>query len=481
MWVDFATGRPALAHRARLAPAPKIDVGGSRSSSSYGNGAAWTGDYRDGRVTRVDGRTNTVTETTTVAAAQSLAAGGGSVWVSVAGGTREGTLPAAMCAAMESGGAKPDVLIASNLPLRGTEADITRAEGGRDPLGAQGSRLPRGPLRRRLPVVRRLDGPDRSYENRRCAANANAFARAERDRGRDRSYHSFCAMLEIPILNRAPGGAVALVSPSTTAPELTRGPPDSSTRPAYATTSRDRRGDVAGVAHALLARDLRALARLPARCDQTDSRARITVPFRRAAARLRTSGSPDRTGSTSSPKAYAALAERVARSRADGVVIDGSVGSGGGALIKALRARLGVRGSRSWSATSSTSAICSTGGERGARRLPRHDRVLSRRESLTARATRFVTGFGSAARRGTAMNAAQAAEVVLDGDRTLEWTRAGVLRALRSRRVKDGILGSFAFDRNGDINPASVTILRVTGAMSRDSFLTTSREPSSSV
>jgi len=38
-----------------------------------------------------------------------------------------------------------------------------------------------------------------------------------------------------------------------------------------------------------------------------------------------------------------------------------------------------------------------------------------------------------------------------------------VLEQLRATEVKDGILGSFRFDRNGDITPASVTILRVTG------------------
>jgi hypothetical protein len=30
--------------------------------------------------------------------------------------------------------------------------------------------------------------------------------------------------------------------------------------------------------------------------------------------------------------------------------------------------------------------------------------------------------------------------------------------------VKDGLLGSFGFDRNGDITPASVPILRITGS-----------------
>ena len=44
-------------------------------------------------VTRVDGRTHAVTKQVRIEAAQALAVGAGSAWVSVAGGTRDGTLP----------------------------------------------------------------------------------------------------------------------------------------------------------------------------------------------------------------------------------------------------------------------------------------------------------------------------------------------------------------------------------------------------
>ena len=38
-------------------------------------------------------------------------------------------------------------------------------------------------------------------------------------------YNSYCAQVEIPILNRAPGGPVPMISPSNTYPGLTRGGP----------------------------------------------------------------------------------------------------------------------------------------------------------------------------------------------------------------------------------------------------------------
>ena len=39
-----------------------------------------------------------------------------------------------------------------------------------------------------------------------------------------------------------------------------------------------------------------------------------------------------------------------------------------------------------------------------------------------------------------------------------------MLAKLRASDVKNGILGSFRFDRNGDITTASIPILRITGA-----------------
>ena len=83
--------------------------------------------------------------------------------------------------------------------------------------------------------------------------------------------------------------------------------------------------------------------------------------------------------------------------------------------------------------------------------------------SLTPAAARFAARFGPAAHRGYAMNAAAAAEVVLQAIARSDGTRASVLRSLRSLHVNDGILGTFTFAQ-GDISPARVTVLRVTGS-----------------
>jgi ABC-type branched-subunit amino acid transport system substrate-binding protein len=82
---------------------------------------------------------------------------------------------------------------------------------------------------------------------------------------------------------------------------------------------------------------------------------------------------------------------------------------------------------------------------------------------LTPAAEGFLRDFGEAD-SGYALEAAQATELVLRAIARSDGSRASVLEELQASRVKDGLLGSFRFDRNGDISPASVPILRITGS-----------------
>ena len=63
------------------------------------------------------------------------------------------------------------------------------------------------------------------FEFRKCAANASAFAHAEKLVAVIGPWSSYCGQFQIPILNRAPGGPLAMVSPSATHSGLTRGGP----------------------------------------------------------------------------------------------------------------------------------------------------------------------------------------------------------------------------------------------------------------
>ena len=84
--------------------------------------------------------------------------------------------------------------------------------------------------------------------------------------------------------------------------------------------------------------------------------------------------------------------------------------------------------------------------------------------ALTAAGRRFARDMGTDAQFLGVLEAGQATELVLSAIARSDGTRASVLKELRASEVNDGILGSFRFDRNGDITTASIPMLRITGA-----------------
>jgi branched-chain amino acid transport system substrate-binding protein len=85
-------------------------------------------------------------------------------------------------------------------------------------------------------------------------------------------------------------------------------------------------------------------------------------------------------------------------------------------------------------------------------------------ERLDKAGSRFVAHFET--RIGTsphpyAVYAAQAAHLLLDAIANSSGARESVGQAVLRAKVDDGLIGSFSFDRNGDLEPAPVTVFRV--------------------
>ena len=86
-------------------------------------------------------------------------------------------------------------------------------------------------------------------------------------------------------------------------------------------------------------------------------------------------------------------------------------------------------------------------------------------EQLPATGKQFVAAFGRAAGEVPGpypAYAAQAHEVLLDAIGRSNGTRASVTKELLATRVKNGILGTFSIDRNGDTTAGAITIYRIT-------------------
>ena len=154
---------------------------------AFGEGALWAANYADGTIARIDPATNEVTPTRMPGNLQGIAAGEGSAWVSVVGGTSAGPLSTAACGPLESGGKSPDLLIVSDFPLQAAELARTYApDPGCDPLRAPAPRVPGRQLRRRLPSVRRRDGAGRRVERRQVHGKREGVCGGRAGRGRHR-------------------------------------------------------------------------------------------------------------------------------------------------------------------------------------------------------------------------------------------------------------------------------------------------------
>jgi ABC-type branched-subunit amino acid transport system substrate-binding protein len=158
----------------------------------------------------------------------------------------------------------------------------------------------------------------------------------------------------------------------------------------------------------------------------------------------------------------AGLLDDIERSGAEGLVLTGDP-FGGADLLKALRARFGNRLKilADFYYASGPETLDATG--RAAQGLYVATSDLSRTDIvLTPKGRRFMEVYGPDVQfGGFVLEAAQATELVVQAIARSDGTRASVLRELKASRVKDGLLGSFRFDRNGDLTPATVAIVRI--------------------
>jgi branched-chain amino acid transport system substrate-binding protein len=309
------------------------------------------------------------------------------------------------------------------------------------------------------------------FDEGKCAANARAYAANPDVVAVIGPFNSPCAVAALPELNRAPGGPLATLSPSNSFVGLTRaGPGIDPSLPAglYPTGRRNYlrvfpTDDLQGAALALLARD-RDRRRVYVLDDgEPGYGALMATAFETAARRLRLSVVGRATWD---PRAdgYAALAGRIARSGAQAVFLGGLLDNNAARVVRDLRARLGT----------SVDLL----GPDGLTPLP----LLVERagkaalgvyvslggavtERLPPAGARFVERFGKTqagvAIEPSAVYAAQAAQVLLDAIARSDGTRGSVLKELFDTRVRDGLLGSFGFDADGDISESPITIMRV--------------------
>ena len=390
------------------------------------------------------------------------------------GGGGATALPSSSCGAIRyEGEGKPDLLIASDLPLQGANRSLTTEmadavefilkqhdwKAGGKTIGYQSSDD--------------STAQAGSWDSAKCSANARAYANDEDVVGLIGTFNSGCAKLVIPVLNRAPDGPLAMVSPANTYPGLTiSGPGTESGEPDnyYPTGERNYARVVwndqfQGAADAQFAKSI-GLKKVYVLTDKETYGNGIATLFQQYAKKLGIETIP------SSPQAwdknassYDAIASKIKSSGADSVFLGGIICNNGGKLIKDLRDGLGPQ-VKIFGPDGFTPITATIDGAGQASENMYITQPGIPADQLTGAGKTFVSDF--TAQEGRAPDpytnyAAQAADVLLRAIDEAKGERKDVATHLFGMKVDNGILGTFEIDDSGDTTLGTVSVWQVKG------------------
>jgi branched-chain amino acid transport system substrate-binding protein len=388
------------------------------------------------------------------------------------GGGGVSALPSASCGAIRyEGDGDPDYLIASDLPLQGANRALTTQMADAIEFILKQQDWKAGDYKIGYQSCDDSTAQAGSWDSAKCSSNARAYANNQDVIGIVGTFNSGCAKLEIPVNNRAPDGPLAMVSPANTYPGLTIGGPgtESGEPDNYYPTGKRNYARVVwndqfqGAAGAQLAQQLK-LKKVYVLTDKETYGNGIANLFVNYAKKLNIGTLPGRPEAwDKNASSYEAIASRIKASGADSVFLGGIVCNNGGKLIKDLRAGLGpnvqIFGPDGWTPISATiqgAGQASEGMYITQPGLPA--------DQLKGEGKKFVDEFS--AEIGTAPNpytayAAQAAAILLDSIADSDGSRASVSEGIFNRDVKNGILGDFKIDENGDTTLGIVSVYQI--------------------
>jgi branched-chain amino acid transport system substrate-binding protein len=380
-------------------------------------------------------------------------------------------LPASSCSAIQN--PSGNLLIASDLPLQGSgrtqTSQMTRAI--KYVFAQHGWKAGKYSL-----AYQSCDDSTAQagkWDSGKASANANAYAQNSSVAGVIGTFNSGAAEIEIPILNRAPNGPVAMISPANTYVGLTHGGPGTAAgEPGkyYPTGKRNyarvvAADDYQGAADAILAKSL-GIKKVFILNDKEAYGLGVATNFRNAAKKLglTISGFTAWDGKASS---YEALAVKIKSSGAQGVFVGGLICENGGKVIKDIHAGapsakiLMPDGFTPVSATVQQAGGAAEGTYVSVAGLPN--------SALKGAGKKFVVNFTKADHKAPdpySVYAAQAAEAMVAAIAQSNGTRSDITKQVFKINLKNTILGALSFNSNGDVTANPVTIYKVKGGKS---------------
>ncbi len=312
------------------------------------------------------------------------------------------------------------------------------------------------------------------WDSGKVSANGNAYAQNSSVIGVIGTFNSGAAEIMIPILNRAPNGPIAMISPANTYVGLTH--PGAGTQAGepgkyYPTGKRNyarvvAADDYQGAADALLTQSLK-VKKVFILNDKEAYGLGVATNFKNAALKLgiKVVGFTAWDGKASS---YEALAVKIKASGAQGVFLGGLICENGGKLIKDVRAGapnvkiMMPDGFTPVSATIQGAGTAAEGSFVSVAGLPN--------TALKGAGKAFLKAFTKADHRPPdpySVYAAQATVAMVAAIAQSNGSRSDVAKQLYKIKLKNSILGNVSFNGNGDVTANPVTIYTVKGGKTK--------------
>jgi branched-chain amino acid transport system substrate-binding protein len=383
-------------------------------------------------------------------------------------------LPSASCTDIEyEGEGDPQVLIASDLPLQGSSRTQTLQMTAAIRQVLATNNWMAGDVTVGYQSCDDSTAQAGKWDPGKCSQNANAYAENQALLGLIGTFNSGCAAVIIPVLNQAPGGGVAMISPANTYVCLTEGGPgcaDDEPDRYYPTGARNYVRVVAHDAYqgAALAQFMQeqGTTKLYILNDREAYGLGVAENVRGAAENL---GIEVVGFDAWDPRAsnYEALMTKIQNSGADGVFLGGLIDENGAQVIKDKVRVLGDNEAvklymPDGFTTQQTIDEAGVENTQGAFFSVAGVPV----EEFTGSAADFIAEFeptlGGDPVDPYAIYGAQAAQILLDAIAASDYTRAGVIEQIFATEVSGGFLGDFTFTEFGDPTLASGAVIGFT-------------------
>jgi branched-chain amino acid transport system substrate-binding protein len=384
-------------------------------------------------------------------------------------------LPSASCTDIEfEGDGEPQAIIATDLPLQGSSRTQTLQIVGavKQVLTTHGWKA--GDVNIGYQSCDDSTAQAGKWDPGKCSQNANSYAENQSLLGVIGTFNSGCAAVIIPVLNQAPGGGLAMISPANTYVCLTEGGPGCADDEPDKYYPAGTRNYVRVVAHdayqgAALAEFMQeqGTTKLYILNDKEAYGLGVATNVRGAAEHL---GIEVVGFDAWDPRAsnYEALMNKVKQSGADGLFLGGLIDENGAQVIKDKVKVLGANDGDVKLYMPDGFTTQQTIDEAGVEntRAAFFSVAGVPTDEFTGAAADFIAEFeptlGGEPVDPYAVYGAQAAEILLNAIAASDYSRGGVIEQMFATEVTGGFLGDFTFSENGDPTLASGAVIGFT-------------------